>query len=456
MTENVHDVIVIGLGVAGEAVAGTVAQAGLDVLGIERNLVGGECPYWGCIPSKMMLRAAGALAETARVGALAGEAHAHPDYSPVAQRIRDEATDDWSDKVAVERLERNGGTFLRGEARFVGRRELEVEGDRRVARRGVVIAVGGSPSVPPIDGLADVDYWTNREATEAKEAPRSLIVLGGGPIGLEIGQAFSRFGTAVTVVEVAPHILPLEEPENARALEEVLSGDGIAVHTEVSATKVRRISDAIAVELSDGTMLEAERLLVATGRTLNLTELGLDAAGLDADARSLEVDENMRAADGIWGVGDITGKGAFTHVAAYQARIAAADILGRPHRPADYSAVPRVTFTDPEIASVGLSEEQARSDGIDVRVGLSQTASSARGWIHGPGAEHGVAKVIADVQAGRLIGASVMEPAAGEAIGLLILAIQERIPVDKLRGLVFPYPTFVRGIEDALNDLSEQ
>ncbi len=456
MTEKTHDVIVIGLGVGGEAVAGTLAQAGLDVLGIERNLVGGECPYWGCIPSKMMLRAAGTLAETSRVGALAGEAHAHPDYSPVAQRIREEATDDWNDKVAVERLEGHGGTFLRGQARLVGPREVEVEGEKHVARRGIVIAAGGSPAVPPIEGLAEVDYWTNREATEAKDAPESLIVLGGGPIGLEIGQAFSRFGTTVTVVEMAPHILPLEEPENARALEAVLRSDGIDVHTGVSATKVRRTSDGIAVELSDGTLLGAERLLVATGRRLNLPDLGLDAAGLDPNARALEVDEHMRAADGIWAVGDITGKGAFTHIAMYQARIAAADILERPHSPADYSAVPRVTFTDPEIASVGVSEEQARKDRIDVRVGISQTASSARGWIHGPGAEHGVAKLVADEQRGTLIGASVMGPAAGEVLGLLILAIQERIPVEKLRELVFPYPTFVRGIEDALNDLSEQ
>jgi len=449
-----HDVIVIGLGVGGEAVAGSLAEAGLDVLGIERNLVGGECPYWGCIPSKMMLRAAGALAETDRVGSLAGQAHAHPDYTPVAQRIRDEATDDWNDKVAVDRLESKGGTFLRGQARFVSPREVEVDGQPYAARRGIVIAAGGTPAIPPIEGLKDVGYWTNRDATEAKEAPSSLVVLGGGPIGLEIGQAFSRFGTTVTIVEMAPHILPSEEPENAEALEEVLRGDGIDVRTGVSAERVRRLPEGIAVELSDGSEVVAERLLVATGRRLNLPDLGLDAAGLDPEAPAVEVDENLRAADGIWGVGDITGKGAFTHIATYQARIATADILGQDHEPADYSAVPRVTFTDPEVASVGLSESQAREAGLRVNVGVAATSSSARGWIHGPGAEHGVIKLVADADQTTLVGASVMGPAAGEVFGLLILAVQQRVAIDDLKRLIFPYPTFVRGIEDALRELS--
>ncbi len=200
--------------------------------------------------------------------------------------------------------------------------------------------------------------------------------------------------------------------------------------------------------------MSAERLLVATGRRLNLSDLGVDAAGLDPQASAVEVDENLRAAPGIWAVGDITGKGAFTHIATYQARIAAADILGQNHEPADYSAVPRVTFTDPEVASVGLSESRAREEGLNLRLGVANTASSARGWIHGPGAEHGVIKVVADADRNVLVGASVMGPAAGEVIGLLILAIKERIAIERLSQLIFPYPTFVRGIEDALRELS--
>ena len=448
-----HDAIVVGLGVGGEHVAGTLAEAGMDVLGIERTLVGGECPYWGCIPTKMMVRAANALAETARVQAVAGDAHGHPDYAPVAERIKSEATDDWNDKVAVERFEGKGGTFLRGEARFTGPREVEVDGERHSARRAIVIAAGGRPAIPPIPGLDSVEYWTNREAVRAETQPGSMIVLGGGAIGLEIGQAFSRFGTDLTVVEMADHVLPLEEPENAAALEEVLRGEGINVHTKVSANSVEPSADGTAVELSDGRVIEAERLLVATGRHLNIPDLALDKAGISSDRKALEVDPSLRAGDRLWGVGDITGKGAFTHVAMYQARIAAADILGQEHSPTDYSAVPRVTFTDPEVASVGMSEAQARDAGISIRVGISNTASSARGWIHGPGAEHGVAKLVADGE--RLIGASVMGPSAGEVTGLLVLAVKERVSVAALRDLIYPYPTFVRGIEDALSQLGD-
>lgn len=448
-----HDAIVVGLGVGGEHVAGTLAEAGMDVLGIERKLVGGECPYWGCIPTKMMVRAANAIAETERVEGLAGHAHAHADYAPVAQRIKNEATDDWNDQVAVDRLQDKGGTFLRGEARLVGPREVEVDGETFRARRAIVVAVGGRPAIPPIPGLDSVSYWTNRDAVKATTPPESLIVLGGGAIGLEIGQAFRRFGSDVSVVEMADHVLPTEEPENAAALQDVLHAEGIAVSTKTSATSVKPSTDGVAIELSDGRVIEAERLLVATGRNLNLPDLGLQEAGLTAARSGLEVDENLRAGDGVWGVGDITGKGAFTHVAMYQARIAIADILGRDHASADYSAVPRVTFTDPEVASVGLPEHQARETGMHIRVGIAKTASSARGWIHGPGAEHGVAKLVADDDRGVLVGASVMGPAAGEVIGLLMLAIKERIPVGSLRDLIYPYPTFVRGIEDALSQL---
>jgi pyruvate/2-oxoglutarate dehydrogenase complex dihydrolipoamide dehydrogenase (E3) component len=206
--------------------------------------------------------------------------------------------------------------------------------------------------------------------------------------------------------------------------------------------------------LSDGRTIEAERLLVATGRRLNISELGLEHVDLDPSARSIDVDDHLRAADGLWAVGDVTGKGAFTHLAVYQGRIAAADILGTNAIPAEYSAVPRVTFTDPEVASVGMSEAQARERGIEVSIGVAETSSSARGWIHGPGAEHGVTKVVADAKRGVLVGASTMGPAAGEVLGLLVLAVKEAIPVASLRELIYPYPTFVRGVEDALRQLA--
>jgi pyruvate/2-oxoglutarate dehydrogenase complex dihydrolipoamide dehydrogenase (E3) component len=447
------DLIVIGMGVGGEEVAGRAAEAGMRVLGIERKLVGGECPYWGCIPSKMMVRAANALAETGRVGKLAGRASAEPSWAPVAARVRG-ATAGWDDRIAVERFEGKGGTFLRGQARVVGQRAVEVDGRRFEASRGLVIATGGEPASPPIDGLHEAGFWTNREAIEATEAPRSLVVLGAGPIGLELAQAYHRFGTEVTLVEMAGHALPAEEPENGEAIGEVVRADGMALHTGVSAKSVRRVEGGVAVELSDGTRVGGERLLVATGRRSDLRSLGVGAAGLDPDAPAVEVDGHLRAAPGVWSVGDVTGKGAFTHLAVYQGRIAAADVLGQDHRPADYSAVPRVTFTDPEVASVGLTEAKALEAGHRVRTGVAATAASARGWIHGPGAEHGVAKLVADADQGVLLGGSVMGPSAGEVAGLLVLAIRQRVPVAALRELIYPYPTFVRGLEDALRQLA--
>jgi pyruvate/2-oxoglutarate dehydrogenase complex dihydrolipoamide dehydrogenase (E3) component len=447
------DLIVIGMGVGGEEVAGRAAEAGMRVLGVERKLVGGECPYWGCIPSKMMVRAANALAETGRVNELAGRASAEPSWAPVAARVR-EATANWDDQVAVERFEGKGGRFRRGQARIVGQRAVEVDGERFEATRGIVIATGGEPASPPVDGLAEVDPWTNREAIEATELPRSMVVLGAGPIGLELAQAFHRFGTEATLIEVAEHALPADEPENGEAMREVLEDEGMTLRTSVSAKSVRRGGARVVVELSDGSRVEGERLLVATGRRSDLRSLGVDAAGLDPDAPAVEVDEHLRAAPGVWAVGDVTGHGAFTHLAVYQGRIAAADVLGRDHQPADYSAVPRVTFTDPEVASVGLTEAKARELGHQVRTGVATTASSARGWIHGPGARHGVIKLVAEAGQGVLLGGSVMSPSAGEIAGLLVLAIRQRVPVATLRELIYPYPTFVRGLEDALRELS--
>jgi pyruvate/2-oxoglutarate dehydrogenase complex dihydrolipoamide dehydrogenase (E3) component len=447
-----HDVIVIGMGVGGEEVAGRLAEGGLDVLAVERKLVGGECPYWGCIPSKVMVRAANSLAEATRVTGLAGDARISPEWAPVARRVR-EVTADWNDEVAVKRHEGRGETFLRGEARVVAPGTVEVDGATHSARRGIVIATGTEPAIPPIGGLDSVDVWTNRDAIEAKEAPGSIVILGAGPIGLELGQVFRRFGSNVTFVELFEHALAYDEPEIGAAVADVLSEEGIGLHTGVSAQRVTPRDEGVEIELSDGHKLSAERLLVATGRKANLSGLGLENVGLDSDARAIEVDGNLRAGAGLWAVGDITGKGQFTHVAVYQGRIAAADILGNEHAPADYRAVPRVTFLDPEVASVGPTAQKAHEQGINVRVGVTETKTSARGWIHGPGAEHGVIKLVADADRDILVGGSVMGPAAGEIVAFLGLAINGRIPIGHLRDLIYPYPTFVRGVEDALRQL---
>ncbi len=447
------DVVVIGMGPAGEDVAGKLAEAGLDVVGIDGGLVGGECPYWGCIPSKMMVRAGNILAEARRIDGVAGKADIVADWAPVACRIREQATDDWDDTVAVERFEGKGGRFLRARARIVGPGLVAAGGLEIRARRGIVVATGARAAIPPIPGLADVPYWTNREAIAAETAPASLVVLGGGAIGLELAQTFNRFGTEVTVVEALDQLLPLEEPEVGALLAEVFTAEGIGVHVGARAASVRRDDEDIAVTLADGTVLTGERLLVATGRRVDLAAVGLGAVGIDETARAVPTDEHLRVTDGVWAVGDVTGHGAFTHVGMYQARIAVADILGEEAGPAEYHAVPRVTFTDPEVGSVGRREADAEAAGIRVAVGRATVPSTARGWLHGVGNE-GVIKLVTDADLGVLVGATSVGPAGGEVLGLLALAVHARVPIDELRSMIYAYPTFHRGIEDALNDLA--
>ena len=447
------DVVVVGMGPGGEYVAGRLAEAGLDVVGIDSGLVGGECPYWGCIPSKMMIRAANLVAETRRVPGMAGASTVQPSWEPVARRIRDEATDDWDDRVAVERFEGKGGRFLRGAGRLAGPGRVEV-GDTVVeAGRAVVLATGTDASVPPVDGLSDVPYWTNHEAIAVAALPSSIVVLGGGAIGLELGQVFRRFGVEVTIVEALDRLLAGEEPEAGALLAEVLEREGVSVRTSAKVARVRQDGATIALDLDGGSRVAAERLLVATGRAADLAALGVESIGIDPKARWLSVDDHLRVAPGVWAVGDITGAGAFTHVAMYQAAIAVDDILGRDVAPADYKALPRVTFTDPEVGSVGLSEAAARERGLDVRAGMARLPSSARGWIHKAGNE-GFIKLVEDVRRGVLVGATSAGPTGGEVLGLLALAVHAEVPTAHLRRMIFAYPTFHRGVEDALRHMA--
>jgi pyruvate/2-oxoglutarate dehydrogenase complex dihydrolipoamide dehydrogenase (E3) component len=459
MTESgSFDIIVIGLGPGGEHVAGRLAKAGLSVLGIDRALVGGECPYWGCVPSKMMVRAADALAEAGRVAALAGTVgDVRPDWGPVATRIREEATDDWDDRVAVERLTSAGGTFVRGHGQLVSRTEVDVGGQRFEARRGIVVATGSAAAVPPVDGLGEIDYWTNHQLVEAEVLPESLVVLGGGAIGCELSQVAARFDVRVTMVEAADRLLAMEEPAASEVVAQVLRADGIDVRVGVMAQRVEGDGPggAARVHLSDGSELETDRVLVATGRRVDVHAVGLDTLdlpGLDESARAVPVDEWCRVTDGVWAIGDVTGKGAFTHVSMYQADVVVRDVLGQGGPPASYEAVPRVTFTDPEIGAVGLTESAARERYDQVRVGTTQLSSTARGWIHGPG-NAGFITVVEDAARGVLVGATSAGPSGGEVLGLLALAVHAEVPVTTLRSMIYAYPTFHRGIEDALRDL---
>lgn len=449
------DVVVVGMGPGGEHLAGRLAEEGLDVVGIEGGLLGGECPYWGCVPSKMMLRAAGLLAEARRVPGMAGRAVVTADWGPVADRIRTEATDNWDDRVAVERFESKGGRFVRGWGRLAGPGRVLVEEREFEARKAVVVNTGGEPWAPPIAGLAGSGFWTNREAIEATEVPGSLVVLGGGAIGVELGQVFARFGSEVTVVESAPRLLPPEEPESGHLLASVLQDEGLRVVVGAEVTAVSRTSDGFSLSLAGLAPAEGERLLVATGRRSDLAALGVASVGLDETARSIPVDGACRAAPGLWAIGDVTGVGAFTHVSMYQADIVLAELLGRPGPEADYRALPRVTFTDPEIGSVGLSEEAARKAGIEVRTAVTDIPSSARGWIHKVG-NAGFIKLVEDARRGVLVGATSCGPCGGEVLSMLTLAVHASVPVSQLATMIYAYPTFHRAVEAAVGDLRTQ
>ncbi len=480
MARTDFDVIILGLGPGGEEVAERVAEAGWDVLGVDAGLVGGECPYYGCIPSKMILRGADLLAEGRRIDGMAGHATVEPDFAPVAKRIRAEATDDWNDQVAVERLEGLGGTFVRGAGRLAGRdddgRLLVEVGGQTYRGRHVVVSTGTAPVIPDIDGLADLRtssaaaenadglVWTNREALKATTAPASLIVLGGGAVGCELGQGFARFGTKVSIIEAGPRILVQEEPEASAVVTEVFGREGIDVHLggedqKNGATHIAAGGDGVQVTLADGTVLTAEKLLLAAGRRPNLADVGLETVELDPAARTVPIDEHMRVQhadapiDGLYAVGDITGHGAFTHVAVWQARVLIAHLLGRDEPYGGYHGLAWVTFTDPEVGRVGLTEQQARDKGLRVRVGSEAIPKSSRGWIHGPGND-GVVKLVEDADRGVLVGATVVSPYGGELLGLLTLAVHAEVPVSTLASMHYAFPTLHRAVLDAVRALA--
>ena len=443
------DVVVLGMGTCGEDAALRLLAAGLDVTGVEARLIGGECPFWACLPSKFMIRSANLLTEARRADGRVGRVSVEPDWRAVAAGVRSEVTGSWEDSTGLERFESRGGRFFRGWGKVTAPRTVQVDGTEIVARRGIVVATGSWPRIPPVPGLSEISYWTNHEAIEVEDLPDSLAILGGGPVGCELGQVFARFGAEVTIIEGEERLLSGEEPEASRLVSDALRGEGVSLRLGVRAEAVADEGGSVQLTLSDGTTVLADELLVATGREVDADALGVAAAGARTDRGFIEVDGRMRAAEGMWAIGDVTGKGLLTHVAEYQGMIAIEDILGADPRPADYSAMPRATFTDPEVGAVGMTEEAARSEGHDVTVTVKDLRSTFRGWLHATG-NTGTIKLVADESEDRLLGATAVGPRATDLLGFLGLAVQERIPLANLVNTIYAFPSFYGGIGEAI------
>jgi dihydrolipoamide dehydrogenase len=438
MDETTFDFAVIGAGPAGEAAAYLARSRGASVAVIDHELFGGSCPYWACMPSKALLHAAASHAGGGDYGW--ERASARRDYM-----ISREGTDTPSDAGHVARLEAAGATVLRGTGRISGHGCVTVTsqaGARMISARNIIVAVGSTPKIPAIDGLDTITPWTNREATSTRVLPSSLVVLGGGPTGVEMAQVFARYGVPVTIVASRDRVNPQGHPRNSTFLEAGLRRDGVDVRTGVRAVGIRANAGATgghAVDLSDGSTVEGHEILLAVGRSYPLRQLGFETIGLDPSA-PVKPGPDLRIADGVFLVGDPAGPEMHTHLAHYQGELAVRIALGDQVRP-DYSAIPRALYTDPEVAGVGRSLEEAIADGADAFEEVADLAMTAKGYV---AESTGQVTIVVDRSSRTLVGAFIAGPGASEAIHEAVLAIRTRTPLDVLADTLHAFPTTAR------------
>jgi len=443
VTERAFDAIVLGAGPSGEVCAGRLADGGMSVAIVEQHLVGGECSYYACMPSKALLRPADVLGEARRVPGVAEAVTGSLDPGAVLAR-RDEVIHDLDDSGQLPWLEEHGVELFRGEGRFEGERRLRV-GDDVLTARAVVVATGSGAATPPIDGLDGVEAWNNRQGTTAKRAPASMVVLGGGPVGCELAQAWASLGTRVSLVEGGPRLLSREEPfAGEQVAESLRDAHGIEVRTGVTAEKVSRGGEGIAVELSGGGRLEGAELLIAVGRKPRTAALGLDAAGVEPDERGfLQTDDRMRVRGSEWlyAIGDVNGRALFTHMGKYQAWVAAENLLGREvEARAEVLGSPRVTFTEPQVAAAGRTLEQAREAGLEARA-VDVPTDGAPGASFQGRETGGTSRIVVDEEREMIVGATFTGFETADFIQAATVAIVAEIPLSSLRHAVAPYPS---------------
>jgi len=451
--EQSFDVIVLGAGTAGENVANTLAAAGRSVALVEGGRVGGECPYVACMPSKSLLRSAQARG---MAGALAdlGGATVAPDLEDgaaayrAAVRRRDEISEHRDDSGAAKQLEESV-VLVRGFGRITGPGRLEVDG-RALGWTDLVVATGSRAVVPPVEGLDAVPTWTSDQALSAAERPASLLVLGGGAVGCELAQVHARFGTSVVLVDPGDQLLGREEPSVARLLEVALRHDGVDVRLGVQAERFEPSGGGARCQLSDGSIVQVERVLIATGRTPWTDGIGLEALGIaPGEHGELVADDHCRAAEHVWAAGDVTGEAPYTHTANYQARIVAANLLGQ-DRTADYRAIPRAVYTEPAVASVGMDEAAAREAGLQPRTAVMDLGEVARTSTEGSAG----GRLVLTAAGGVLVGAAAIGPHADEWLAEATLAIRARVPLAVLADVVHAFPTFGEAYEPPLRELA--